>query len=91
MTMTTENIKELENFINEGIRPIDATDDLETAAYINGNREIKQLFEENDLKHFISKVQLKESQLGNKQDSERVKAKQEAYRDLINKYNELYY
>lgn len=91
MTMTIDKIKELEEFINEGIRPIETTDSLETTAYINANIEIKRLFEENELKHFISKVQLKESQLGSKYSSERVKAKKEAYKDLITKYNELYY
>lgn len=89
-----ENIKnitvELEKFIEEGIRPIDPTDNKEATGYINGNIEIKKILEENSLNRFISIVTAKENKLDPKA-SERVKGKKEAYREAIEKYNELYY
>lgn len=90
MTKTIDNVKELECFINEGIRPVDHRDNEETVAYINANIEIKKLYEENDLTTFISTLQLKE-RVFDRYDSKRIKIKQGAYQELLAKHHELFY
>ena len=90
MTQTIDSVKALEEFINDGIRPINDRDNKEIVTYINTNIEIKKLYEENDLNSFISKVQMKERAL-NSTNSERVKFRKNAFKELIEKYHELFY
>ena len=82
-------MSKLEGFIREGIRPIEDRDDVGTIAYINANKELKEMYEDNSLSTFISKVQVMERSLG--KDSIRIKARKEAFRDLLDEYHELYH
>lgn len=89
MKNTKNKQAELLQFINEGIRTIDPTDNLESIGYINGNIEIKRILEENTLDKFISIVSIKETKLDS-DISKRVTGKKAAYSEAIKKYKELY-
>lgn len=79
----------LSQYVNDGVRPISQTDDNQTRMYIEANKVIKELFEKHDRQTFIKEVD-KQIQHYKQVDSDRGKAKQEAFEDVSKEYHKLF-